>query len=123
MPTTWLVASFSLADTFGDSGVVGLAMFRIPCAEQAELDTFLMSCRVIGRRAEAAFLHTLLRHLAERGVQHVTAEFLPSAKNALAKDFLTEQGFAPSPNGRLEKSLQDNPPMLESAFPIVVTTD
>ena len=119
----WLVASFSLADTFGDSGVVGLAMFRLPTADRAELDTFLMSCRVIGRRAEAAFLHTLLRHFAERGVQYVTAEFLPTAKNALAKDFLAEQGFVPSSEGRLQIDLQDNPPLAESAFPIAVTTD
>lgn len=119
----WLVASFSLADTFGDSGVVGLAMFRLLDAERAELDTFLMSCRVIGRRAEAAFLHTLLRHLAERGVRHVRAAFLPTAKNALARNFLAEQGFTASCDDRLNTDLRDNPPLAESAFPITVTID
>ena len=48
----WLVADFSLADVFGDSGIVGLALFHIVTPQQAELDTFLMSCRVIGREAE-----------------------------------------------------------------------
>ena len=45
----WIVAHFSLADIFGDSGVVGLAMIAV-AGQEATLDTLLMSCRVIGRR-------------------------------------------------------------------------
>ncbi|MEO9149952.1 MAG: HAD-IIIC family phosphatase, partial [Burkholderiaceae bacterium] len=119
----WLVASFSLADAFGDSGVVGLALFRLAGDERAELDTFLMSCRVIGRRAEAAFLQALLRHLEGLGVRQIAAEFLPTAKNGLAQEFLTEQGFLPLPDGRLGRDLRDNPPAAESAFPISVVTE
>ncbi len=119
----WLVASFSLADAFGDSGVVGLALFRLAGDQRAELDTFLMSCRVIGRRAEAAFLQALLRHLEGLGVRQIAAEFLPTAKNGLAQEFLTEQGFSPLPDGRLGRDLRDNPPAAESAFPIRVVTE
>ena len=73
----WLVAHFSLADVFGDSGIVGLALFRALNPEQAELDTFLMSCRVIGREAESAFLHAVLRRLADQGVTEVVADYMP----------------------------------------------
>ena len=116
----WVVASFSLADTFGDSGIVGLAMFRLTGPRTAELDTFLMSCRVIGRTAEGAFLQALLRHLAGRDVRHVLADYVPTAKNALARDFLSEQGFAPTADGRLGRDLRDNPPADASAFPIAL---
>jgi FkbH-like protein len=63
---SWLVADFSLADVFGDSGIVGLAIFALHEEGRAEMDVFLMSCRVIGREAEAAFLHALLKVLAQR---------------------------------------------------------
>lgn len=116
----WLVADFSLADTFGDSGIVGLAMFRRVGSAQAELDTFLMSCRVIGREAESAFMHALLRHLAEQGVREITADYVPTAKNGLVKDFLPRQGFRLDPDGRYRMDLSQTPPRAEGDFPIQV---
>jgi len=116
----WLVAHFALADTFGDSGVVGLALIRCTPPEQAELDTFLMSCRVIGRAAEAAFLHALLRHLAAQGCRELIADYLPTPKNVLVENFLPEQGFEQSADGRYRRDLIKTPPQPESAFPITV---
>lgn len=116
----WLVADFSLADVFGDSGLVGLAMFKLGDAGRAELDTFLMSCRVIGREAEGAFLHTLLRQLAELGVDEVDAQYLKTAKNDLVKDFLPQQGFEDLGDGRYRRSLRAQPPRAEGDFPIAV---
>ncbi|MBS0446985.1 MAG: HAD-IIIC family phosphatase [Proteobacteria bacterium] len=116
----WIVADFSLADTFGDSGIVGLAMFRIEGGASAELDTFLMSCRVIGRQAEAAFMHGLLRHLAERGVREVVADYLPTRKNDLVKNFLPEQGYAQGSDGRWRRDLVAAPPKAAADFPIAI---
>jgi len=116
----WLVADFSLADVFGDSGVVGLALLRLRAPREAELDTFLMSCRVIGRHAEAAFLHALLRQLDTQGVVTVVADFIPTAKNALATLFLSDQGFELCADGRYRRDLSANPPKPEAQFPIAV---
>jgi FkbH-like protein len=116
----WLVAHFSLADVFGDSGIVGLAIFHFTAPERAELDTFLMSCRVIGREAESAFFHALLRHLAEQGVTEVVADYKPTAKNDLVKDFLPDQGFTKSENGGYRRDLHKEPPRPESAFPVAL---
>jgi FkbH-like protein len=116
----WLVADFSLADVFGNSGTVGLALFRLVTPQQAELDTFLMSCRVIGREAEAAFLHTLLRYLAEKGIVEVIAHFKQTSKNDLVKNFLPEQSFESCDQGRYRRDLRKLPPQPESAFPIAV---
>lgn len=117
----WLVADFALADVFGDSGVVGLCMLRLTAADTAEIDTLLMSCRVIGRQAESAFLQALLRLLTQRGVRQVLADYLPTAKNMLVKDLLTQQGFALRKDGRYARPLDQRPAEPESAFPIAVT--
>jgi FkbH-like protein len=116
----WLVAHFSLADTFGDSGVVGLALIRRVEPRRAELDTFLMSCRVIGRKAESAFLEALLRRLSDNDVTEVVADYLSTPKNALVKDYLPEHSFALGPDGRYRRSLSVAPPAAEADFPIKV---
>ncbi len=116
----WIVADFSLADVFGDSGIVGLALVQLPSARTARIDNFLMSCRVIGRAAEGAFLHTLLRCLAARDVEEVLAEYLPTAKNDLVKNFLPEHGFEALGDGRYRCDLRTAPPKAENAFPIQI---
>ena len=119
----WLVADFSLMDMFGHSGIAGLAVVRLVGEQEAELDTLLMSCRVIGRSAESAFLHCLLRDLAAKGVTNVVADFLPTAKNELVKTFLHDQGFELGSDGRYRWHLGDKPPRPESAFPVAVTVE
>ena len=79
-----------------------------------------MSCRVIGRQAEAAFLHALFRHLRGNGVEEVIAEFVPSAKNELVKMLLPEQGFEVMADGRWRRDLRTAPPKAESEFPITI---
>jgi FkbH-like protein len=116
----WLVADFSLTDVFGHSGVAGMAIVRLINGQQAELDTFLMSCRVIGREAEAAFLHCLLRQLAAQGVKELAADFLPTTKNEPTKNFLPDQGFEKGPDGRYQWNLGMTPPRPESDFQTTV---
>lgn len=118
--SSWWVADFSLADVFGDSGIVGLALVQLQSAESARIDNFLMSCRVIGREAEGAFLHTVLRRLADRGVRRVTAQYLPTAKNDLVRNFLPEQGFQHLGDGHYRLDLSATPPKGEDAFPIQI---
>jgi len=116
----WLVAHFSLTDAFGHSGVVGLAILHITTPAEAELDTFLISCRVIGREVESAFLHALFRHLAGQGISEIVASYQPTAKNGLARSFLPDQGFEECSDGRYRRDLRKVPPSPESAFPVAV---
>jgi len=88
----WLVAHFRLADIFGDHGLVGVALLRLD-GETAEVDTLLISCRVIGRGAETAFLAHLLAHLAQRGIRLVRGYYYPTAKNEMVKDFWPRHAF------------------------------
>ncbi len=100
-----LVAHFTLEDRFGNSGVVGLAILVPDQAATMRLDTFLMSCRVIGRQAEFAFLDTLLGVVAGQGVRALVGEFLPTAKNKLAADFLSNAGFVQGPDQRWHRPI------------------
>jgi len=87
-----LVAHFRLADIFGDHGLVGVALLRLD-GETAEIDTYLMSCRVIGRGAESAFLAHLLAVLAQRGIRRVRGYYYPTTKNEMVRSFWAQQGF------------------------------
>lgn len=81
-------------DRFGDAGLVGV-LIAVPDGPAWRLDTFLMSCRVIGRRVETAMLALLERVAAARDVRELTGEFLPTKKNQPAERFLPEHGFMP----------------------------
>ncbi|MCK5497273.1 MAG: hypothetical protein KAI80_12725, partial [Hyphomicrobiaceae bacterium] len=83
-----------LDDRFGNHGIVICASARLTDAS-AELVTFLMSCRVIGREIEQAFLGALLQHLTARGIKRVEGTYIPTDKNTPARDFYENMGFAP----------------------------
>lgn len=119
----WIVAHFSLSDVFGHSGIVGLALFMLRTPKLAELETFLMSCRVIGREAESAFLHAMLRRLQYQGCTEVIASFVRTPKNGLASRFLAEQGFEEHADGRYSWSFAKASPKPDTAFPVTVEFD
>ena len=118
--SNWMVSYFSLKDVFGESGIVGLALFDLPEPAVAELDTFLMSCRVIGRKAESAFINVLLKRLAASGVREVLADYLPTPKNGLVTSFLPDHGFAIGADGRFRRDLVANPPLPDAAYPMAI---
>lgn len=99
-----LVFHFSLSDNFGDSGVVGLAIVHLLENRRARLGTFLMSCRVIGRKAETAFLQSIVDILKAEKIEKLYAEYIPTAKNSPVKDFLKNSGFAIDDDGELSIS-------------------
>jgi FkbH-like protein len=101
----WLVAHFSLVDVCGDSGIVGAAIIRGASGPKPEFDTFLLSCRVIGREAESAFLHSVLGVLRERGASRVRGAYVPTGRNALVERFWSDHGFAAVGSGLYERDL------------------
>jgi FkbH-like protein len=86
------VLSIRVRDRFGDHGLVGVAITRDQAAD-CEIDTFLLSCRVIGRSVETALLAHLAEGAASRGCKRLTGWFLPTKKNAPAQDFYMQHGF------------------------------
>jgi FkbH-like protein len=90
-------AAFSLRlfDRFGDHGIVGLAIVRVD-RNAADIETFLISCRIIGRSAETALLSFLVGWARTRSLERIEGEFVPTRKNAPAADFYARHGFSPA---------------------------
>jgi FkbH-like protein len=88
----WNIFSIRVRDRFGDHGVVGVAIAHDQ-GEQCEVDTFLLSCRVIGRTVETALLAHIAKCAAERGCKRLVGWFLPTRKNAPARDFYPQHQF------------------------------
>jgi FkbH-like protein len=88
----WHIFSIRVRDRFGDHGLVGVAIAHDQ-GEQCEVDTFLLSCRAIGRTVETALLAHLAESAAQRGCKRLVGWFLPTKKNAPARDFYQQHGF------------------------------
>ncbi len=89
----WNCFSMRVRDRFGDNGLTAVAITR--CQDDiCEIDTFLMSCRVIGRTLETALLTFLADYFHRRGMRKLVGWFRPTKKNAPAGDFYSNHGFA-----------------------------
>ncbi len=88
----WLVLTLTVRDRFGDEGVVGVSLTCVE-GDRAHVDSFLMSCRVLGRGLEQAFLAATLMYVSLAGATRVSSEYVPSPKNAQAKAFYASHGF------------------------------
>lgn len=82
----------SVSDRFGDSGTVSVLIFNIN-DDTAHIDTFLMSCRVMGRYIEDDTFSAVSKQLAGEGVRFINAEYIPTAKNEPVKTLYERLGF------------------------------
>ncbi len=89
----WIVSLFRVEDRFGDYGHVGLAMARREGSDLV-LETFLLSCRALGRSIETAMMAAVVH---ETGMERIVADYLPTARNAPCAGFLAGAGFRPCP--------------------------
>ena len=92
----WEIYTTKVVDRFGDNGIVGVMIVH-RATDHWEIDTFLMSCRVIGRTVETAMLATLAERAREAGATRLVGHFLPTRKNAPARDFYAAHGFREVP--------------------------
>ena len=81
-----------VTDRFGDNGIVGVAIVQRR-EEAAFIESFLMSCRVIGRTVETAFLSFLADWAKGWRLSAMEGEFITTAKNAPAAEFYARHGF------------------------------
>jgi FkbH-like protein len=85
-----------LADRFGDHGLIAVVIGRPSDSDPMTLliDTWLMSCRVIGRTTEEFTLQQILERSRRIGYRSVVGEYIPTRKNMLVQDLLPRLGFA-----------------------------
>ena len=85
-----------IRDKFGDYGLVAL-MIGVPDKvdpRTVRVDTWLMSCRVIGRTAEQFTLKQFLERAMALGYRRAVGDYIPTKKNALVADLYDRLGFA-----------------------------
>jgi FkbH-like protein len=89
-----VLLTLSLGDRFGDQGIVGLCIaLKDQDTDSVELDSFLLSCRAIGRGAEDALWGILLRKLSSMGYKKLKATYSVSPKNAQVSNLLDRWGM------------------------------
>jgi FkbH-like protein len=98
---TW-AGAFQLSDRMGSYGLIGL-IFCVPAGpsngspREWEVETWLMSCRALGRQMERFMLDRLLEAAAEAGVRELTGVYRPTPKNGLVANLYDNLGFSRMP--------------------------
>lgn len=111
----WASITVTLADKFGDNGLISVAFVKE--GEGAlEIDTWLMSCRVLKRGVELALLNYICGLARSRGLSRVRGEYIPTPKNDLVREHYATLGFTQVATGEGGKSVWElnldgwNPP-------------
>ncbi len=86
------VISLTVSDKFGNNGITALCIFHIS-GERAEIDSLLMSCRIIGRNIEYALIDNTIDFLKKNQVSHVSAKYVATQKNSQVKEFYENCSF------------------------------
>ena len=82
-----------LIDRFGDNGVIAIVIGWMDGSEDCRIDTWLMSCRVLGRQVEEATLNLLAAEANRMGARRLVGEYRPTAKNGMVAGHYARLGF------------------------------
>lgn len=81
-----------LTDRFSDYGIISCVILRLE-GEAVFIDSWVMSCRVLKRGVESMMFRAVIAAARELGARRIIGEYLPTAKNAMVRDFYTTLGF------------------------------
>ena len=81
-----------LKDTFGDNGMISVVVCKKGVTVW-EIDTWLMSCRVLGRRVEEAVLQEIIKHAKKEQVKTLVGTYRPTSRNMMVKEHYKKLGF------------------------------
>ncbi|WP_251623391.1 HAD-IIIC family phosphatase [Odoribacter lunatus] len=86
------VYCISVRDKFGDNGITGAIIIKRD-GNTADIDSLLLSCRILGKDIETAFVKTILNKLFSEGVTEIKATYIPTLKNGQVVEFYEKIGF------------------------------
>jgi FkbH-like protein len=93
LSNNYLIFSLSVKDKFGDYGITGVSIIEIKNSE-AYIDTYLLSCRILGKGIEKAFIYFVINKLIDKGIKTIRSEYIPTSKNMQTEKFFDELGFS-----------------------------
>jgi FkbH-like protein len=108
--------SFRLIDRLAENGIIGVIIGRRSGADLT-VETWLMSCRVIGRGVEAAMCDVLVAAARDRGVDRLIGLYRPSPKNGMVRDLYPRLGFMDHDSGPEEAAERRFALLLKRATP------
>jgi len=99
------IYSLGVKDKFGDNGITGAAIVLVNNENKsAEIDSYLLSCRILGKNIENIFLKYILNHLYNKGIKNVTAKYCSTKKNNQTSSFYNNNYFEIVNESKREKS-------------------
>ena len=96
----YLTRYMTLADKFGEHGLISVVICKKQDAETLFIDTWLMSCRVLRRGVEECLFDSIVRMASDAGYRYLAAEYLPTAKNKMVAQFYETMGMTPLGGGK-----------------------
>ena len=87
------IFTIRISDKYGDSGLTGVLILEPLHGKTWKIDTFLLSCRVLGRNIEKVILNFISKKLLSVDAKEILGEFIPTTKNIIAKDFYSNLKF------------------------------
>jgi FkbH-like protein len=94
-----LTLQVRLLDRFGDNGLISCIICR-PKGRDWLVDTWVMSCRVLGRRVEEAVLNEIVRRAKAKGIKNIHGSYFATDRNGMVKDHYEKLGFTTHDSGR-----------------------
>jgi len=88
-----------LLDRFGDNGIIGIIIGKLCDNGDLLIDTWLMSCRVLGRQVEQTTLNLIAQQARRLGARRLIGEYRPTKKNGMVKDHYEKLGFKTTDRG------------------------
>jgi FkbH-like protein len=88
----WVTVTVSLSDRFGDNGLISVVLGHVQ-QDSLEIDTWLMSCRVLKRGVEQFLMDHLCEEALVRKLKYIRGEYIPTAKNDLVRNHYPDLGF------------------------------
>ncbi|MBB6216430.1 FkbH-like protein [Anaerosolibacter carboniphilus] len=82
-----------LHDKVSDLGIIGVAILKYHVGIAVEIDSFLLSCRALGRSIENILLSHLFEIARGKGYRSIIGRYIPTKKNAQVKDFYEKHNF------------------------------
>lgn len=89
---SWMAFGYRLLDEFGDNGIICVVLGRLE-GEALEIDTWLMSCRVLNRGVEAFIMNHIYDTARNAGAKHIEGLYRPTPKNGMVKEHFAKLGF------------------------------
>ncbi len=96
----------TVKDKFGDYGIAGACIVQID-KKQAIVDSFFMSCRVLGKEIENAFICKVMSNLKQNGVETIKTFTIPTNENKAFLDFYIKTGFTKKGKNNFEFNLKN----------------